>query len=205
MISNNYAHGHAVDVSLACYSRYISSLYMSSLTFLINVGLDELVVERQHLPLMFQILGVSADEPQAHRELSIAHNMVEISPESVSSRDRLPADLGQSKRSMSKRGNGPTMASVSSCSGNYNADPGKANLSCNQGNVRPISTGIPALPHDGGRGEAGTTQLIRFAQNVGGSRRFLVSRSGHVFVARGIPVTSLVSMSISSFIQKLLS
>ncbi len=27
--------------------------------------------------------------------------------------------------------------------------------------------------------------LIKFAENPGGSRRFLVSRSGHVFVARG--------------------
>ena len=158
------------------------------------------MVETQHLPLMFQILGVSADEPQAHGELSIPQNTAEISFGSLPSRTKMPIDMVQSER-----GNCSTMASAS-CSGNYNADPGKANsLSCKQGHERPlVSTVMPFLSHDGGRG-GGTIQLIRFAQNVGGSRRFLVSRSGHVFVARGIPVTSLVSTSISNFIHKLLS
>ena len=47
--------------------------------------------------------------------------------------------------------------------------------------------------------------LIVFAQNPGGSRRFLVSRSGHVYVARGLGVTGMVGASISYFIKKLLA
>ena len=56
-----------------------------------------------------------------------------------------------------------------------------------------------------GQDNSGGTRLIRFAQNAGGSRRFLVSRSGHVFVARGQTVVCMVAPSVSSFLQRLLT
>ena len=51
----------------------------------------------------------------------------------------------------------------------------------------------------------GPVALIRFSQNPSGSRRFLVSRSGHVYVARGLQVTGMVAGSMSNFIQHLLA
>ena len=51
----------------------------------------------------------------------------------------------------------------------------------------------------------GPVALIRFSQNPSGSRRFLVSRSGHVYVARGLQVTGMVAGSVSNFIQRLLA
>lgn len=50
----------------------------------------------------------------------------------------------------------------------------------------------------GGRHGAGTSSdaavtMVRFAANVSGTRRLLVSRSGHVFVARGVQVAAASS------------
>ena len=62
-----------------------------------------------------------------------------------------------------------------------------------------------SICQQGGCDDGGAARLIRFAQNAGGSRRYLVSRSGHVFVASGLTVVCMVTPSISSFLQRLLT
>ena len=71
---------------------------------------------------------------------------------------------------------------------------------------RQLLTGqVSALSIGQERDDIGGMRLIMFAQNAGGSRRFLVSRSGHVFVASGLTVVCMVAPSVSSFLQRLLT
>ncbi len=100
--------------------------------------------------------------------------------------------------------------------------------------MRLQETGLDSQPQggseEGPEGEDPGLPMIRFMENPGRSRRFLVSRSGHVFVARGefesgvagrcciqpshafspgpaagLTITGLVAPSISHFLQRLLT
>ena len=143
---------------------------------------------------MFQNLSVSADEPPA-QELP--------APRPLAKTVAAPAVIHNIQSSVGGEEGKASMASsledeASELSAHRRDPPWPAGQKCTAASGSPF----PSVD-DGGGGDS--VRMIRFAQNVGGSRRFLVSRSGHVFVARGTSVTSLVSTSLSSFIKQLLT
>jgi hypothetical protein len=59
------------------------------------------------------------------------------------------------------------------------------------------STSTAAVPP-----ASGGISMVCIGSNASSTRRLLVSRSGHVFIARGLSVTALLADSLSDFLRR---